>query len=88
MFVPWAGTSLDDILCEKYQRTVGNDNCVRFNGLILQIPPDRHRYHYVRVNVRVHQYPDGRISLFYGPRKLATYDTKGKEILACAQIAA
>jgi hypothetical protein len=88
MFVPWAGTSLDDILCEKYQRTVGNDNCVRFNGLILQIPPDRYRYHYVRVKVRIHRYPDGRLSLFYGPRILATYDTKGKEILAHAQIAA
>lgn len=88
MFVPWAGTPLDDLLCEKYQRTVGNDNCVRFDGLILQIPPDRYRYHYVRVKVRVHRYPDGRLSLFHGPRKLATYDTKGKEILARAQIAA
>lgn len=88
MFVPWAGTPLDDILCEKYHRSVGNDNCVRFDGLILQIPPDRYRYHYVRVKVRVHRYPDGHLSLFHGPRKLATYDTKGKEISARAQIAA
>jgi hypothetical protein len=37
-FVPWIGGSLEDILCEQYERTVGNDNCVRFEGLILQIP--------------------------------------------------
>lgn len=32
-FVPWIGGNLDDILCEQYERTVGNDNCVRFEGL-------------------------------------------------------
>jgi hypothetical protein len=33
-FVPWIGGSLDDILCEQYARTVGHDNCVRFEKLI------------------------------------------------------
>ncbi|MBL0167461.1 MAG: hypothetical protein IPP85_10015 [Propionivibrio sp.] len=36
-FVPWVGGRLDDILCEQYERTVGADNCVRFENLILQI---------------------------------------------------
>ncbi|HTJ55695.1 MAG TPA: ISNCY family transposase, partial [Nitrosospira sp.] len=27
-FVPWIGGELDDILCERFERTVGNDNCV------------------------------------------------------------
>lgn len=79
-FVPWIGSELDDILCEQFERTVGNDNCVRFENLVLQIPPDRHRCHYVKAKVRVHRYPDGRLAIFHGPRKLATYDALGKEI--------
>jgi hypothetical protein len=33
-FVPWIGGSLDDILCEQFERTVSADNCVRFDGQI------------------------------------------------------
>jgi hypothetical protein len=80
MFVPWAGNQLEDILCEHYDRTVGNDNCIKFDGLVLQIPPDRYRYHYVRVKVKVYRYFNGQLAIFHGPRKLATYDIRGKEI--------
>jgi hypothetical protein len=80
MFVPWTGNPIEDILCEQYERTVGNDNCVRFDGLVLQIPQDRYRFHYVKVRVRVHRYPDATLSVFYGHRKLASYNSKGKEI--------
>jgi hypothetical protein len=38
-FVPCLGGALDDILCEQFERTVSHDNCVRFEGLVLQIPP-------------------------------------------------
>nr|MBA2659331.1 transposase [Nitrosospira sp.] len=69
-----------DILCEQFERTVGNDNCVRFENLVLQIPPDRHRCHYVKAKVRVHRYVDGRLGIFHGPRKLAAYDALGKEL--------
>lgn len=81
MFVPCSGTPIEDILCEQFERTVGNDNCVRFDGLILQIPPDKYRYHYVRVKVRVHRYPDGNLAIFYGHRKLASYNSQGKEVV-------
>ena len=56
-FVPFLGGNLDDILCEQFERTVGKDNCVRFDGLTLQIPSDQHRCHYVKAKVRVHRYP-------------------------------
>lgn len=81
MFVPWAGTPIEDILCEHFERTVGNDNCVRFDGLILQIPADQYRYHYVKVKVRVHRYPNGTLAIFHGHRKLASFNSKGKEVL-------
>lgn len=79
-FVPWIGGNLDDTLCEQYERTVSADNCVRFETLILQIPADRHRCHYIKVKVRVHRYVSGHLALFHGPRKLADYDEKGKVI--------
>ena len=41
------GAVLDDILCEQFERVVGKDNCVLFENLVLQIPPDRHRHHYM-----------------------------------------
>ena len=75
--MPFISGSLPDILCEQHERTVGNDNCVSFAGLSLQIPSDELRYHYVRSKVRVHRYVDATLAVFHGPRKLAGYDARG-----------
>jgi transposase len=82
VFVPYIGTDLDDIVCEQYERVVGKDNCICFEGLKLQIPADQHRLHYVKVTVRVNRYPDGSLAIFHGPRRLACYSPRGdlKEI--------
>lgn len=53
-FVPFTG-NLNDTLCVQDERVVGNDNTVRFKNLVLQIPEDKHRHHYVKARVRVHQ---------------------------------
>jgi len=79
-FVAFIGGHLEEILCEQFERTVANDNCVRFEGLILQIPADRHRVHYVKAKVRVHRYRSGTLAIFHGPRCLARYHSSGKEI--------
>ena len=44
----------------------------------LQIPADRHRHHYVKARVRVHEYPDGHLPVFHGPRCLARYTAEGE----------
>ena len=75
-FVPFIG-DLSAILCVKHHRTVGNDNCIRFGKLDLQIPEQRHRRHYVRVEVEVRQYEDGSLAIFHGPRRLAEYTAEG-----------
>jgi transposase len=75
-FVPFVG-ALDDILCAQDERVVGNDNTVRYEGRVLQIPEQRHRRHFVKVTVRVHKYPDGRRAIFHGPRRLADYEADG-----------
>ena len=77
-FVPWINGDIDDILCEQHERTVGKDNCVRFEGLVLQIPKDQYRCHYIKAKVRVHHYVNGQLAIFHGPRKLANYNAKGE----------
>jgi transposase len=76
-FVPWSGGDLDQILCQQEERRVGNDNTVRFEGRILQIPPSPIRHHFVRATVQVRRYWDGRLALYHGPRRIAAYDAAG-----------
>lgn len=71
---------LANILCESFERTVRNDNCVNFAGLALQIPPDRHRCHYVKTKVKVLRHLDGTVSIHHGPRRLAHYDAQGQAL--------
>jgi Helix-turn-helix domain len=78
-FVPYVGP-LDDILCVQDERVVGKDNTVRYETRVLQIPEQRHRHHFVKVTVRVHEYPDGRLAIFHGPRRLADYEPDGRLI--------
>ena len=75
-FVPFVG-ALDDVLCAQEERVVGRDNTVRYEGRVLQIPEQRHRRHFVKASVRVHEYPDGRLAIFHGPRRLADYERDG-----------
>lgn len=77
VFIPWVGGDLDDIFCEHHKRVVTNDNCISFNGTIFQIPEDDHRFHYVKVKVRVLVHMNNDISIFHGPRRLARYDADG-----------
>lgn len=79
-FVPWIGGNSDEILCEQYDRSVGRDNCVSFEGKKLQIPADKHRCHYIKAHVRVHGYEDGSMAIFHGPRRLANYNRDGKPV--------
>jgi transposase len=69
-----------DILCVQEERVVGNDNTVRYRGLCLQIPPSPIRPHFVKARVRVHDYPDGTLAIFHGPRCLARYRPDGSPL--------
>ena len=67
-----------DILCIQEERRVGNDNTVKWRRLDLQLPPSRLRPHFVKATVRVHEYPDGELAVFWGPHRLADYDATGR----------
>lgn len=76
-----------DILCVQEERQVGNDNTVKWRRLRLQLPPSRLRPHFVRATVRVHEYPDGALAVFWGPHRLADYDPTGTLATIKAQAA-
>ncbi|WP_420013301.1 hypothetical protein [Tateyamaria sp.] len=69
-----------DTLCVQEERVVGNDNTVRYKGLALQIAANRHRHHFVKAKVRVHDYPDGELAIFHGPRCIGRYQSDGLPI--------
>jgi transposase len=77
-FVPDAIGAWRDILCVQDERIVGNDNTVRYDGLILQLPESPLRRHFVKVRVRVHHYTDHTLAIFHGPRCLARYRADGQ----------
>jgi transposase len=62
-----------EVLCVHDERTVANDNTVRWNGRTLQIPASKLRPHFVRAKVRIHEYPDGALALFWGPHRIADF---------------
>ncbi len=76
-FVAVPGVDLTEILCTQDERQVGNDNCVSFNKLKLQIPESPLRAHFVKANVKVRHYPDGSHAIFHGPRCIGRYDQSG-----------
>ena len=47
-FTPIPGVDLDEILCVQEERQVGNDNCVSYRTLKLQIPESPMRPHFVK----------------------------------------
>jgi transposase len=76
-FITDAIGSWREILCIQDERTVGNDNTVKWQTLSLQLPPSRLRPHFVKAKVRVHAYPDGQLAVFWGPHRLADYEPDG-----------
>jgi hypothetical protein len=55
-----------ETVCVIAERTVANDNTVAWGGRRLQVPPSRLRPHFVKASVRMHEYPDGAVSMFLG----------------------
>lgn len=69
-----------EALCVVEERTVANDNTIAWSGRRLQLPESRLRPHFVKALVRLHQYPDGTVSVFLGPHRLARFAADGQNI--------
>ena len=72
-FTPAPASQWRDVLCVQEDRQVARDNTVSWNGRRLQIPPHPSRAHFVRATVRVHEYADGAMAIFHGPRCLVRW---------------
>jgi transposase len=72
-FVPCPAEQWREVLCVHDERIVANDNTVRWKGRTLQIPASKLRPHFVRVKVRIHEYPHGALALFWGPHRIADF---------------
>ncbi len=86
-FVADAMGAWREILCVQEERSVGNDNTVKWRRLSLQLPPSRLRAHFVKAKVRVHEYPDGALAVYWGPHRLADYDAGGIMARAAGEVA-
>lgn len=87
-FVADRGEAYREILCGHEERVVGNDNTVRYHGLSLQLPASPLRPHFVKAKVRVHEYPDGTLAIFHGPRCLGRYRGDGTLLEHARRLAA
>jgi transposase len=68
------------IVCFAYEATVGNDNCVRLGGLLIDIPKGKGGVSYAKKRVLVRQHLDGTWSVWLGDEKIGSHNaTEFKE---------
>lgn len=79
-FVPIGPCDLEQILCHEEARTVGRDNTVRLDGVVLQIDKQRGRRSCAGLHVLVRRHLDGRHSIWWGPRCLGRYTASGRAL--------
>ena len=81
-FVSWMDSHLKlrEILCIQSERVVKKDNTVSYEGKILQIERSKNRYRYTKAKVRVHEYVNGELAIFYGHCCLGRYDATGQAL--------
>ena len=77
-FLPYPGKDLDKIFSQQYERVIGNDNTVSFDGRCLQIPQQTFRFSMARCRVLVCQHLDQTLSVHYGPHVLGHYEAGGQ----------
>ena len=56
-----------------YEAVVGNDNCVRLGGLIIDIPKPANRMSFAKKKVVVRQHLDGKWTVWDGDKKIASH---------------
>jgi transposase len=87
-FVTAGGADLDQILCLEEARVVGKDNVVSFEGARLQIPKQPGRASCVGLTVTVRRHLDHTYTVWWGPRRLARFDGRGRLQLPADGLAA
>lgn len=69
---PARGQNLARVLSLKYEATVGNDNTIRYAGMIIDVPPGPKQRSYAGVKVQMCQMLDGSWRAYYKDAVIAT----------------
>ena len=72
-FVPAGGKDLDRIFSLQHERVVNRDNTIQFANRVLQIERTKWRGTLAGCRVLVCEHLDGRISVYYGPHRVAEF---------------
>lgn len=86
-FVPLARLNLELLLSVQHERIVRKDSTVTFETMVLQLPPTKDRFHYVRCAVLVHEFPNRSLGISFQGRLLARYDSAGELVAPKAPVA-
>jgi transposase len=75
-----ANVVLDDILCIEEDRTVTNDNVVRYDNKFLQIDKQQDRSTCKGLTVKVREHLDGTLTVVRGVKVLGRFDAEGRPL--------
>lgn len=75
-----AASRLECIFCLEHTRVVANDNTVSYGKKLLQIERCGWRFSFAKATVTVREHLNGQITLWYGPRMIGRYDTRGRAL--------
>jgi hypothetical protein len=73
-------TDLRLLLSAQTERIVRKDNTVLFNSVVLQLEPTRHRLHFVRCPVLVHEFFDGTLGVSYQGTLIQSFGRDGNQL--------
>lgn len=74
------GLDLDEVFRIETQRTVGNDWVVRHEGRLLQLERQGRRYPPARSTVRVCEYEDGHLAVWYRGERVPWTEITGRSV--------
>ena len=85
-WVALGDVDLDQILCHQETRTVGQDNTVTLNRVVLQVAKQPGRRTCAGLEVDVRRHLDGRHSVWRGAQRLGLYDATGRPVDAATPV--
>lgn len=68
------GLDMQRILSLRYEATVGNDNAIRFGGMVIDIPPGPSKKSYAGVRAEIRQMLDGSWRVYYQDKLIGSAD--------------
>jgi hypothetical protein len=66
------GFDLERVVSLEYESTVGNDNAIRFDGVIIDVPPGPAKRSYAGVKAELRQLLDGSWRVYHKDKLIAT----------------